>query len=369
MTEVLLRELENSDIDWLITIGRHEEIVAGTILVQPEKPVDEFYIILEGSVTATIAHTATADDPLALAFSALEGSEATGREIIRLATGEIVGEECLLDGRPPAFTLKALQKSLVLAIPRQPLVAKLKQDVSFAAHFYRAVAGVLSDRLRSIIRELGNNRFSQGSPLREILFVFGELSDSDIDWLISTGRREKIPAGTAVISKGRPVNGLYILLDGAMAVSISEEEQDNPLALVFASIEEGEAPGREIARLLRGDIAGEMHFVDAHLPATTVKALRDSIVLMIPQQQLAIKLQEDVVFASHFYRVIAILISDRLRGMVSRLGYARRVYDSGQSLNEDVEYEGELDLHTLDNFALAGNRFDWLLRRLNVKGA
>ncbi len=367
MTEVLLRELSNSDIDWIITAGHRQEVSEGAILIQPDQPVEQLYIILEGSLTAGIAQ-AQGDDPLALAFSALSGSETSEREIARLASGEVIGEECVLGNRPASFLVRALRKSLVLAVPRQQLIAKLQQDISFAARFYRAIAGLLSDRLQYMVSELGNSRFAQGSPIREVLFVFGELSDSDLDWLITAGQREKILAGTPLIQKGRPVNGLYILLDGAMAVSVSDEDQ-NPLALAFASLEGGEAQGREIARLLQGDIVGEMHFVDARPPATTVKALKDSLVLMIPRQDLNVKLEQDVIFASHFYRVLGILIADRLRGMASRLGYGRRVYSSDQTLNNEVKYADELDFKTLDSLTLAGNRFNWMLMRLNVKDA
>jgi hypothetical protein len=88
--------------------------------------------------------------------------------------------------------------------------------------------------------------------------------------------------------------------------------------------------------------------------------------LPIPRQELAAKLQQDVGFASRFYRVIATLLSNRLQGMVSSLGYGKRVYSRGQSLNEGIEYEDELELSVLDRMALAGKRFDWMQDRLRV---
>jgi len=89
-------------------------------------------------------------------------------------------------------------------------------------------------------------------------------------------------------------------------------------------------------------------------------------VLLIPRQVLAAKLQQDVGFASRFYRLIATLLSNRLHGMLSRLGYGRRVYSKGQPLDEAVEYEDELDLSVLDRMAFAGKRFDWMQERLRV---
>ncbi len=366
MTEVLLKELSNSDIDWMTATGRQEEITAGAVLIQPGKPVDALYIVLDGTLTVTVSHSES--DPLALAFSALEGRETLEREIAKLPRGEMVGEVCFLDSRSPSTTVKALEKTLVLSIPRQQLATKLQQDMSFAAHFYRASAILLSSRLRYAIATLGHRKFSPGSPLREVLFIFGELSDSDIDWMIATGCPVKIPKGTVLIHAGRPVDGLYILLDGTMKVCVSEEDH-NPLTLAFAALGDGETSGREIARLLRGDIVGEMPFVDDYPPATTVRAAEDSLVLMIPRQQLAVKLQQDVVFTSHFYRVIAILLSDRLQQIAGQFGYGRRVYSEKQALDEAIEYEDEIEPNILDGVSLAGARFDWMLRRLRVKGA
>jgi hypothetical protein len=81
---------------------------------------------------------------------------------------------------------------------------------------------------------------------------------------------------------------------------------------------------------------------------------------------LAAKLQQDVGFASRFYRMIATLLSHRLQGIYSRLGYSRRVYSQGQPLDENVQYEDELELSVLDRMALAGKRFDWMLSHLKV---
>jgi bacteriocin-type transport-associated protein len=367
MTEVLLQELSNSDINWMIATGRREEVPAGDILIQQGQPIDTLYVVLDGTLIAAISQSES--DPLALAFAALEGRETAEREIARLSSGELVGEVCLLGTRPSFTTVRALEKTLVLSIPQQQLTKKLRQDVNFAAHFYRASAILLSERLRHMVSQLGHSRFSQGSLLREVLFVFGELSDSDIDWMVATGHREKVPAGKVLINRGRPVDGLYILLNGTMTVSVSDEGY-NPLTLVFAALGADDTDSdREIARLLRGDMVGEMPFVDDRPPDTTIKAFEDSLVLMIPRQQLALKLQQDVVFASHFYRVIAILLSNRLRDMISRLGYGRRTYDNGQALTEDSEYEDEIEPNVLDTVSLAGARFDWMLKRLRVREA
>ena len=81
MTEVLLKELTNSDIDWLISTGRRREIASGTVLIQEGQTTDSLHILLDGILTVTVPQAD--NNPLARAFAAMEGSETTGREITR----------------------------------------------------------------------------------------------------------------------------------------------------------------------------------------------------------------------------------------------------------------------------------------------
>ncbi|WP_392533421.1 cyclic nucleotide-binding domain-containing protein [Nostoc sp. C117] len=363
MTEVLLKELTTSDIDWMIASGHQREITPGTILIQEGKVADCLHILLDGILTVSISQPD--NNPLTRAFAAIEGDEVFSREIARLSRGEVVGEFPLIGTHVTTTTVKAVEKSLVMSISQQKLAVKLQQDVGFASRFYRAIAIMLSDRLQSTINQQGRNNLTQGQPLRDVLFVLGGLHDSDIDWMTTCGQIQKILANTVLIRERGLVDGLYILLDGAMSLSIDENER-NPLARAFAAIEGSEISGREIARLSKGEIIGETPFIDGRLPLATVKAIEDSIVLSIERQKLAAKLQQDIGFASRFYQVIATLLSQRLQGMLSQLGYGRRVYSKGLPLAKDIEYEDELNDNVLDRVALAGKRFDWMLGHLKV---
>jgi CRP/FNR family cyclic AMP-dependent transcriptional regulator len=176
--------------------------------------------------------------------------------------------------------------------------------------------------------------------MKKVFFLLGELDDDDIDWMVSTGRREEVVAGTILIQEGQPIDTLHILLDGTLSVSVSALE------------------GKTIARLTSGAVVGEMSFADARPPSATVQAVENSLVLSIPRDLLVEKLQKDEGFASRFYRAIAIFLSTRLRGTVRYLGYAK-----GSLLNEDNNSD-DLSPEIIDNVPLAQARFDWLLRRL-----
>jgi bacteriocin-type transport-associated protein len=365
MTEVLLKELSNSDIDWMLATGSREEITSGTVLIRQGQPVNALYILLDGALTVAISQAE--DNPLGRAFAALEGGAMAEREITRLSSGEIVGEIPFLSTYLPSVNVRALKKSLILSIPQQQLAIKLQQDVSFAAHLYRAIAILLANRLEKIVSQLGYSTLVFAQPqLREILFIFAELHDSDIDWLMSAGNANRISAGTVLIHAGRPVEALHILLDGKITLSVCEDEP-NPLARAFSNLENSETPEREFARLSRGDIVGETPFVEARPPSVTVKALEDSLVLSIPRWRLAAKLLHDVGFAARFYKVLAVLLADKQQAIVSRLGYGRLIYSAGQPLNKNFNYENELSSDFLAQVVLAGTRFNWMLKRI-LKG-
>jgi hypothetical protein len=46
---VLLSELSNTDIDWMVGVGEKQTIAPGTVLVQPDRSTDALYLLLMGS--------------------------------------------------------------------------------------------------------------------------------------------------------------------------------------------------------------------------------------------------------------------------------------------------------------------------------
>ena len=176
--------------------------------------------------------------------------------------------------------------------------------------------------------------------MEKIFFILGELSDDDIDWMLQKGERQEIPPNTVLIEEGKPVDSIYLILDGTLSVSIAPLE------------------GKQIAIISSGEMVGEMSFIDYRPPSATVKTIEKSLVLSIPRQELAKTLHIDTGFASRFYRALAILLSTRLRGTISQLGYGQNPSQDG-----DIQMD-QLNPNILDNIAIARNRFDWILRRL-----
>ena len=198
--------------------------------------------------------------------------------------------------------------------------------------------------------------------------LFGELSDSDVDWMISHSYLETVPPGTVLIRGGRAVEHIYVLIQGSASVSFKEETSTS-LSRVFSLLEssdELDSPGYEIATSSVGEIIGETTLIDNRLTNYTFTTLEYSRVLVIDKQKLFVKLQQNNAIGARFYRLISILICARLQSLINRLGYGRSSYRVGQGLSPDIQYDDEIDLNLMDNLFLGGARFDWMLKRLKV---
>jgi len=170
----LLGELDDDDIDWMLATGTRESIPTGTVLIEEGVPINNLFILLEGTLTVSTAAT-------------------QGREIANLLSGDIVGEMSFIDTRPPSATVSAKGEALVLCISREKLADRLTLDIGFAARFYRALAICLSSRMRLTVNQLQNRDKPQSGSLNYELPVSElakdalesvELAKTRLDWLL-----------------------------------------------------------------------------------------------------------------------------------------------------------------------------------------
>ena len=110
--------------------------------------------------------------------------------------------------------------------------------------------------------------------MKKALYLLGQLSDADVEWMIRDGRRQTIPPNFVLIREGMPIDAVYIVLDGLLQVT-------------------GSGLGGAVIRLGCGEVVGEMSFVDARPPSATVTAATNAIVLAIPRRALAARLEQD----------------------------------------------------------------------------
>jgi CRP/FNR family transcriptional regulator, cyclic AMP receptor protein len=177
--------------------------------------------------------------------------------------------------------------------------------------------------------------------MRKALYFLAILNDSDIDWLLAAGKRLEVAAGVNLINEGRPIESIYLVIDGAFSVRLAA------------------LGSREVARLMMtGEVMGEMSFVDSAFPSATVQATERSFVLDIPRKRLNAKLAEDGWFAARFYRAMSMFLADRLRSTTASLAPGGNGSGTGSG--------GEIGNDALDNIAMACKRFEWIQKRLRA---
>jgi CRP-like cAMP-binding protein len=175
--------------------------------------------------------------------------------------------------------------------------------------------------------------------MRKALYILSQLNDIDVEWMANAGNRRSLTAGEVIITAGKQVESLFIILDGKISVGVKGIG--------------------EIAKLNAGEILGEISFVDSTPPYATVMALIESNVLELPRATIEKRLETEAGFAGRFYKALAIFLADRLRSTVGHLGYGNE-----EGLDAETPMVDELDENLLDNVSLAGDRFDRLLRQL-----
>jgi CRP/FNR family cyclic AMP-dependent transcriptional regulator len=174
--------------------------------------------------------------------------------------------------------------------------------------------------------------------MRKALYILGILNDGDANWLATTGKPRVISAGAVIIQQGVPVDSVFIVIEGQLQVYRGSVK---------------------IAKLLAGEIVGEISFVDSRPPSASVKATVASQFLAVPKTALRAKLQKDLGFASRFYLSLAAFLADRLRVADARLAAGQK-REEGESPEDLDELHGEV----LENIALASARFDMIIKRL-----
>jgi len=169
--------------------------------------------------------------------------------------------------------------------------------------------------------------------MRKVLYIFGLLTDADIEWMARIGHRRKISDGEILIEEGGESDWLILLLEGEVQVS-------------------AKGYGR-VARMGAGEIIGEISLVDSAPPSATIAALGDGHALFLDKAQLLQKLADDEGFGSRFYKALAVFLADRLRA--TRQTTAKVLTDVA-ALPRD-----ELDFDIVDQVAAAGERFNRML--------
>ena len=164
--------------------------------------------------------------------------------------------------------------------------------------------------------------------------MLGQLSDSDIEWLIDNGNKQTVKQGEYLVTQGESIENISIVLSGGFRIYNKEN------------------PNNDIASINSGEIIGEMSFLDERPPSVSVVATEQSNVYSISFQWVKQKMEVDTRFAARFFYSVALFLSDRLRKTTGRLGYG-----------VPQDKVDEININVLSNIGQAGSRFSRMLNK------
>ena len=169
------------------------------------------------------------------------------------------------------------------------------------------------------------------------LTLLSELNDADLEWFLSAGKREKVPANAVVVGEGTQVHSIYVVLQGLLSVYLASRGS------------------HILATLGAGQIFGEMSYLEDRPASATVRTLEDSELLMIARPDLNARLQSNPDFCGRFYKTLAKVTSRRLREMVGSVG---RLLEDQPPVDPDI-------LERWNEIANQTQRFKELLLRID----
>jgi histidine ammonia-lyase len=129
--------------------------------------------------------------------------------------------------------------------------------------------------------------------LTGVAYILGTLTDSEIDWLLSHGKRRIVDPGESIMRAGAATTALYLVLDGELRLTTEDGEIEEDVE--------------------RGDVVGEMPLLDGGPAPANVTAKGAAVVLELAYDELTAELELDPGFAARFYRALAVVVAERYR--------------------------------------------------------
>ncbi len=107
MSDILLRELSNADIDWMVTTGARLTIAPDDILIRPGEAPEQLFVLLEGTLSVRLPKMSSAVDS--------QSSVVDSQEIANISRGELFGESWLFKSKSVVW-VTAAEDTKVLTI-------------------------------------------------------------------------------------------------------------------------------------------------------------------------------------------------------------------------------------------------------------
>ncbi|MEE2645995.1 MAG: Crp/Fnr family transcriptional regulator [Actinomycetota bacterium] len=152
---LLFGELPETDLEVIVNQSHDRDLRRGDIIFREEDPPDEIYIVLSGRI--------------AIVNKSIDGRESM---VALMESGDLFGEMGLFDGKGRSAQARALEDSVVTAIPYEPVRSLYESNPIFLWQVIEMLAG----RLRNMDEALADSVFLDvtGRTAKKLLELAGE---------------------------------------------------------------------------------------------------------------------------------------------------------------------------------------------------
>tara|TARA_B100000073_G_scaffold167574_1_gene138680 strand:+ start:4162 stop:4821 length:660 start_codon:yes stop_codon:yes gene_type:complete len=152
---LLFGELPETDLEVIVNQSHDRDLRRGDIIFREEDPPDEIYIVLSGRI--------------AIVNKSIDGRESM---VALMESGDLFGEMGLFDGKGRSAQARALEDSVVTAIPYGPVRSLYESNPIFLWQVIEMLAG----RLRNMDEALADSVFLDvtGRTAKKLLELAGE---------------------------------------------------------------------------------------------------------------------------------------------------------------------------------------------------
>ncbi len=250
-------------------LGR--DLKTGEILFREGEPGDAMFIIHSGAVQV---YRESGEQPVALAT---------------LRGGDFFGEMALFDGRPRSASIRALEDTRLLPIPREFLLQHSRKDPSFLFAILEQLVDKLEETEKIVHARLAAGTLSRPAVPPDLpepksgpfLAAFRE---------VALNRNFRVLAeGEAAFREGDPAAEMFLLVEGRIALSHTEGGR----SLVFSE-------------LTKGDFFGERALVSGGRRGGDATARERSILLPVGKELFLERVKTDPAVALHVLQVVVV---------------------------------------------------------------
>ncbi|HET7230610.1 MAG TPA: cyclic nucleotide-binding domain-containing protein [Longimicrobium sp.] len=123
-----LNEIGDEDARWLQEHGVQMHVRAGDRVITEGVTPEHLYVVLDGEFRVS---SQAMNDP----------------DMLRAGAGELLGEMSYINGSPPGASVLAVVDSVLLAVPRADIDAKIDRDPAFGSRFRKMLMDFAVNRM------------------------------------------------------------------------------------------------------------------------------------------------------------------------------------------------------------------------------